>query len=230
MFELKCYICGKIIERKACKINRAEKHYCSNDCRHEGQKAPKRKSRIDNGFAYLDLPKGDAAKLDMIDRDLADSNWHSQNGYVIRKDKNKNYIYMHRVVLERKIGRYLNDDEEVDHINGNRSDNTRENLRLASRSENCANARKAKRADNSSAKYKGVNFDKCRKKYRARITIGGVTIHLGYFESERDAAIEYDKAAILYAGESAKLNFPTEGYAWEIHKKSGCAYKAEVRY
>jgi hypothetical protein len=230
MFELKCNICGKMIKRKAYKVNRAEKHYCSNDCRYKGQRGRKRQYRIEDGFVYLDLPNGSTAKFDVINNDLVDSNWYSQNGYVIRKDNERKYVYMHRVVLERKIGRHLEYNEEADHINGIRSDNTKENLRLANRSENCANLIKSQRTDDNSAKYKGVNFDKYSKKYRARITIGGVTIHLGYFGTERDAAIEYDKAAIRYSGENAKLNFPTESYAWEIHKRSGCAYKAEVQY
>ena len=45
------------------------------------------------------------------------------------------YVMFHTVMMERHIGRYLNDDEVVHHINGNRSDNRIENLMLMNKKE-----------------------------------------------------------------------------------------------
>ena len=104
---------------------------------------------------------------------------------------------LHRVILSTPIGVL------VDHINGDGLDNRRENLRLCTHSENIRNSRPHK---NASSKYKGVYWDKDRKKWRARIRVNDVLKHLGSFKSEEDAAMEYNKAAAFYFGEFAHLN------------------------
>jgi hypothetical protein len=138
---------------------------------------------------------------------------------------------MHRVILERKLDKSLKNAEEADHINGNRLDNRRTNLRLTTHLENSSNIKKPRRIKTdkiSASNYKGVSYNKCNGKWRARITFKGNTTHIGYYDNEKDAAIEYDKKAIILFGEYAKLNFHNERYAWEIHKENGCAYEIEV--
>lgn len=227
MLKITCDNCGLVFERKPCKVKIAEKHYCSKTCRYIGQNAAKRIPIIKGDDIYLEATKENTAKFDLIDKDLAKFNWQSQKGYINRKDKNGKYVYMHQAIMERILGRSLNDNEEADHINGDRSDNRRANLRLLSHSENCANIRKSNRIK-STSNYKGVSFDKTKNKFRARISSNGVTYHLGFFEDDKEAAREYDKAAISLFRENAKLNFPLEWYAWEGHKNAGAACKAET--
>lgn len=96
-----------------------------------------------------------------------------------------------------------------DHINGNRYDNRRENLRLATRSENRANCPKIEFS--SMNPYKGVRATTWRKDaWIAQITINGTRLELGRFEDSRTAALAYDKAALQHFGEFARLNFPVE--------------------
>ena len=91
--------------------------------------------------------------------------------------------------------------EDIDHINGDRSDNRWSNLRLASRSENLMNT--TVRSDNSSG-YKGVGWAKRERLWRAYINIDGKTQSLGYFK-ELDEAIEARKdAEVKYHGEFAR--------------------------
>jgi hypothetical protein len=93
----------------------------------------------------------------------------------------------------------------VDHKNLNTLDNTRTNLRLATRSQNMFNRNKIK--SNTSSRFRGVCFDKRRKKWCAYITVEGKRIWLGTFDNEIDAAMAYDAAAKKYHGEFARLNF-----------------------
>ena len=96
----------------------------------------------------------------------------------------------------------------VDHINGNGLDNTRANLRPATRAQNSANA--ALRRDSTSG-FKGVHRNGPRGlPWRAQIVKAGKKHHLGLFESAEIAARAYDVAARELFGEYARLNFPME--------------------
>lgn len=112
--------------------------------------------------------------------------------------KNRKWIKMHRLIM------FAKKDQDVDHIDGNPLNNTRSNLRLATRHQNCMNKKKS---PNRSSKYKGVWWDTWNRKWRARISFKGRDISLGSFKDERAAARAYDKAAKLLFGEFARLNF-----------------------
>ena len=108
-------------------------------------------------------------------------------------------------MLGRVVGRPLTRDDIVDHINQDPLDNRRQNLRLATRSQNAANL--GPYANNTSG-YKGVDFN--RGKWRARITQDGVRYFLGTFDTAEDAARAYDQKALELFGEFASLNFSEE--------------------
>ncbi|CAB4124593.1 HNHc domain containing protein [uncultured Caudovirales phage] len=89
---------------------------------------------------------------------------------------------------------------EVDHINCNGTDNRISNLREATSKDNTKNKRPYK---GCLSLYKGVSPS--GKKWSARITFGK-TIYLGLYETEVEAAIAYNKAALEYFGNFAKIN------------------------
>jgi len=95
---------------------------------------------------------------------------------------------------------YGNSLSQVDHINGNKSDNRISNLRLANRHEN---GRNRKINANNTSGFKGVYFRRGLKvrSWQAMIPLNGKRISLGYFETPEKAGEAYKQAAIKYYGE-----------------------------
>lgn len=88
--------------------------------------------------------------------------------------------------------------ESTDHINGVRSDNRWNNLRLATHQENMWNRRP--RAGTSSV-FKGITWDTRINKWAAQIRIDGKQKHLGSYHSEYEAHLAYERAASQIQGE-----------------------------
>jgi hypothetical protein len=103
---------------------------------------------------------------------------------------------------------YGNVPNQIDHINGNKSDNRINNLRSCTDSENRRNSKKRK--DNTSG-YKGVSYFKKREKWNSRI---GIILengsrrykNLGYFNTKEEAYSAYCEAANLYHKEFKRLS------------------------
>lgn len=89
--------------------------------------------------------------------------------------------------------------DEVDHINGQKDDNSIANLRDVSRSVNSQNQRRA-RSDSRSGLL-GVRFDKSRGNWRAGIGVDGKELSLGRFDTPEAAHDVYvDAKRQLHAG------------------------------
>jgi len=107
---------------------------------------------------------------------------------------------MHRQLIN------IPDNLICDHANCNSLDNRKTNLRPATVSQNLCN--RTKRKSKTRSKYKGLEWDRKQRKWKARIQINNRKIYLGSFDSEIDAALAYDRAAKKYHREFANLNFP----------------------
>jgi hypothetical protein len=176
------------------------------------------------GYTYRRIPLGEG-EFTIVDPDvyyrLGHFKWViSGNGsrfYAARFIKigpgKSKMVRMHRELMN------FPKDFLVDHKNCNTLDNRRENLRLATRSQNMYN--KAKTKSKTSSRFVGVCYDKSRRKWEVRIYYQGRKIWLGRFDSEIEAARAYDRAAIKYHGEFARLNFPREDYVNEIQPTNG---------
>lgn len=107
-------------------------------------------------------------------------------------------VYMHRLILNAEAG------IEVDHINGDASDNRRENLRLATRLQNCAN----RKGYTPVSGFRGVYPQAHGRTWQARISVNRKIINGGNYQNKEDAARRYDEMARLHFGEFAVQNFP----------------------
>lgn len=154
----------------------------------------------------LPLTNGNVAFVDDEAFDvLSQWKWMFSEGYAVRYERKDGRrigrVHMHRVVL----GLSKSDPRVVDHINGNKLDNRRANLRPATRSQNGANRRKSA---GMSSRYKGVSWQRKTNKWVAALRCDQKWLRLGLFEVEEDAARAYDKVARETFGEFALLNFP----------------------
>lgn len=158
----------------------------------------------------IPLSQGAVAKVDDEDYDwLIECKWclHSC-GYAMRntsRKTGKHVSYMHREIMRRVVGELLSIKKQVDHIDGDKLNNQRENLRLVSKGQNQMNGKPQR---GSTSQYKGVSWSNDRKKWVAQIKRAGKFHYIGRFESEDEAARAYDAKAKELFGEFAWLNFP----------------------
>lgn len=105
---------------------------------------------------------------------------------------------MHRQIMGTLPGQL---NAHVDHIDGNKLNNQRINLRYCTAHQNKFNRLLDPR---NKSGFKGVSHSKGR--WRARLKLNGREKWLGYFDSVVDAARAYNEAALRYFGEFAKIN------------------------
>lgn len=157
---------------------------------------------------YLKLSDGTEVMLDAEDYNFF-SRWKwqlSPSGYVARSAQVCNIrkrVYLHRLIME------CPSNKVVDHIDKNRLNNQKLNLRVCTTTQNIVGASGSLKSE---VKYKGVSYAyfngiKVLTKYRARIN----DLNLGCFDNPVDAAIAYDKKAFELYGIYAYQNFPERG-------------------
>lgn len=120
-------------------------------------------------------------------------------GYKHTTIKKKPYL-LHRLIFMMFYGYMPN---EIDHINGNRSDNRIENLRPATNTQNQQNAKIRK--DNKSG-AKGVYWFKELKKWKVDIAIKGKRKYIGVFDDLELAELVAQEARDKYHGKFARHN------------------------
>ena len=169
--------------------------------------------RVEGQTAYLDRAWGTLI-MDVEDLPLLDG-WHiggkkQLDSVYVRLEKKaqgkRNRIYLARRIMNAPEGL------EVDHINHNTLDNRKCNLRLCTRSENSRNKRKQRQ---SASSYKGVFYHPA-KKYNARCSeakpwraytrVNGRRIWFGYYATEGEAAMAYNRHAAQLFGAFACFN------------------------
>lgn len=118
------------------------------------------------------------------DADLCALRWRLHNGYPIstfRINRTAKPLCAHRVVMQRVAGRKLLRDELCDHINGDRLDNRRENLRIVTHAGNSQNRR-------SRSGFRGASFRKAIGKWIANVHFKRRQIYLGCYATQQEAA------------------------------------------
>lgn len=133
---------------------------------------------------------------------LSKMRWYlSKHGYAIggnAKNGIKAFIKMHRFVMS------ISDPKiKIDHIDGNKLNNQKHNLRIATPSQNAHNSKKR---CNTKNRYKGTNYLPKLKLWQSRCRMNNKDIFLGHYTSEIAAAYAYNKQA-LRLSEYARINY-----------------------
>lgn len=142
------------------------------------------------------LSQGKVALVDAEDYErISQFKWNFNGRYAKRTvlvDGKYITIMLHNFIMNTPEGMV------VDHIDGNRLDNRKTNLRICTRLENSWN----QKPRNNVSGYKGVSFYKPRNKWRARIGQD----YIGLFDTKEEAAKAYNLKAKRLYGEFANLN------------------------
>jgi len=138
------------------------------------------------------------AIIDADDKDIAaQRKWHlNPTGYVACSKPNSDW-------LSRCVMAPVPDGYDVDHINHDKLDNRKSNLRFATRSQNLGNKLHSPKSLNG---FKGITWKGRDKKWVAQITKDYKHIYIGAFFDKRSAAEAYDKKALELFGEFAATN------------------------
>lgn len=153
----------------------------------------------------IPLSQGKIALIDDTDFEwLNQWKWCAWKGrttfYALRNEKSNGKritIRMHQLILG------ISGNVQTDHKDGNGLNNQRFNIRECTVSQNLMNQRKHR---DGQSKYKGVSWDKTKKKWTARVCVEGKNKHFGRYCSELEAATAYDLNAAKLFGEFARIN------------------------
>lgn len=125
---------------------------------------------------------------------IKDYCWFKDNNGYIATNINMQLIRQHRLIMN-----VLNNKEKIiDHINGIKHDNRKENLRICTYQQNCFNVGINK---NNTSRITGVYWNKIMNKWVSQIGIDGKLIYLGSFDNKEDAIKARKDAEIKYFGE-----------------------------
>lgn len=205
MWECMCS-CGKTIITRALQLKNGD----SKSCGHLQKEIVSKMMKAKQSYNKYDLTgncgigydnNGKEFYFDLEDYELINGYYWMVNadGYVEANygKENNRRMWLHRLVMG------VTDKDwtiiQVDHVHGKKSrhDNQKSNLRIATRSQNNMNI--GVRSNNTSG-ITGVNFDRKRNKWRARITVDKNEIHLGEFDNIEDAIEARKKAEVKYFG------------------------------
>jgi hypothetical protein len=171
----------------------------------EGELFKIRLSGESSDFAIIDIEdrKKVAPYVWWVTDGYASSGYYIGNRKIGRKWKP---LRMHRIIMGCD-----DSTKKIDHINGNRLDNRKSNLRFCSNQQNSFNmSQSARKNKNSASRFKGVSYDKKRNAWTSAIMKDYSKHFLGRFDSEIQAANAYNAAAKKMFGSFANLNKFTE--------------------
>ena len=165
---------------------------------------------IKDNCAYGTLPNGEQFIIDTDDiQRVSEIFWHmGKDGYIIYTKPGMATIRLHNFIMNVTPNKKFH----IDHINRNRSDCRKCNLRLVTAQQNSMNSSIIR---SSATKLRGITFDKSSSRYKARIGLNDRRIMLGSSKDPIECAQMYNWATPIIFGEFAgELNDVPEPPEW----------------
>lgn len=162
------------------------------------------------GARWIPLASGEHALVDEEDYErVMEMRWtfgvSNRRRKYVRASVGRRSVYLHRFVMNAADG------EQIDHLQNDRLDNRKNQLRRATALQNGGNQKRR----NGVSGFKGVYpYRSHTRPWVARFKLNGAkgrNLHLGVFETAEQAAREYDEVARFLKGEFACVNFPRTG-------------------
>lgn len=146
---------------------------------------------------YMECENPNIGLIFKIDNDdfntIKDIFWSRHiNGYAF----NLKYGLLHKLIIDCPKGM------TIDHINGDKLDNRKSNLRICTQAQNCQNRPKKR---GSKSKYKGVSWHREMKKWVANICYNKKQIRIGFYNTPEEAYKAYCLKANELHGEFARF-------------------------
>lgn len=209
---VKCCGCGKEFNKVPSSIRKH--NFCSRECMNNNPEWKKSKSEIasnlhlfsnhykklnkiivDGDTSYIYTSKNEKITVDTDDLEkVKNHTWRmNTNGYA-ETEHNRKTIRIHRLLMDAPKNLV------VDHINHDKKDNRRSNLRLCTYAENNHNVAIGK---SKKSNIRGVSWSKREQRWRAKIVVNKKEIGLGYYKNINDAIKARKEAEKKYYGEFA---------------------------
>lgn len=144
--------------------------------------------RNEEGIAIIAVkkPNVDEYEYALVDdedwHDLEKYKWYLHKGYAKSSHTETENKRMHSFLLKSNI----QEDKVVDHVNGNKLDNRKDNLRIVSHAVNSMNTQRKR--SNELSSNPGVFYDSKKQKWKAVLRIKDKRNLLGYFSTEEEAS------------------------------------------
>ena len=206
VYNCRCLLCGNFTDKRYCEIKMRKGNPCLK-CK------PDYHFHLMDHFAYGILPNGEQFAIDAEDVErVSQLYWRmDKDGYIISKSPRKTAIRLHNFITNFTPDKGFH----IDHINCNRSDCRKCNLRIVTAQQNNMNTSVIR---SSATGLRGVTYDKSNTKFIARIGLNDRRIHLGSSQNPVECAQMYNWAADLIFGEFAgELNDVPEPPEWIKH-------------
>ena len=200
--QMTCTVCGQSKAIRPSKVQFFK--VCSNPCRLKMRSMDALAARPvlqqPDDYKLIPLTRGLVCLVSNEDYEwLARTPWSVSRGYATHRSR----VFIHQLVARRMFGDYPS-TLVPDHVNRNRLDNRRENLRLTSQANNSRNV--TPWSATTSSRYVGVSLAPFNR-WKAYLSVDYHRIHIGSFDSEEEAAWHRDQWCIALHGEFAVLNY-----------------------
>jgi len=197
--------CGSKFSTRGTYLSSGKKDNCG--CKRKEKHSQSKRNNVNKykeGIKHVEITVGDGTVF-VFDKEyfnlVKKYTWWNHNGYMTTRVDNKQKVF-HRMIMNPKK------EEQIDHIDTNRCNNLKSNLRICTNTDNAKNKRVRK---NNTTGFVGV-AKRENETYRVRIRVDGKEKTIGHYKELKDAVKARLEAELEYYKEFAPQYYLFEQY------------------